>query len=89
MSKGGKSIIALKSSYRDKNGQLISNIMTGFPEGTPITYLRSDIDYIVTEYGVANLMNKSYEERVTLLINIAHPELRDKLMAEAKYQGLV
>lgn len=88
-SKGGKSIIALKSAYEDKNGNLVSNIMPGFPEGTPITYLRSDVDYIVTEYGVAHLMNKSYEERVELLINIAHPDLRSKLKEEAKKNGLI
>lgn len=51
MSKGGKSIIALKSAYTNKEGDLISNIMVGFPEGTPVTYLRSDVDYIATEYG--------------------------------------
>ncbi|HIF9521909.1 TPA: acetyl-CoA hydrolase/transferase family protein [Photobacterium damselae] len=91
MSKGGKSIIALKSAYKNKNknGELISNIMPGFPIGTPITYLRSDVDYIVTEYGVAHLMNKSYEERVELLINIAHPELREGLREEAKKHGLI
>lgn len=89
MSKGGKSIIALKSAYENKSGELVSNIMPGFPVGTPITYLRSDVDYIVTEYGVAHLMNKSYEERVDLLINIAHPELRESLREEAKKHGLI
>jgi acyl-CoA hydrolase len=63
--------------------------MPGVPVGTPITYLRSDVDYIVTEYGVAHLMNKSYEERVDLLINIAHPELRESLREEAKKHGLI
>lgn len=89
MSEGGKSIIALKSAYQNKNGELVSNIMPGFPVGTPITYLRSDVDYIVTEYGVAHLMNKSYEERVERLLNIAHPELREGLREEAKKHGLI
>ncbi|GAB3515131.1 acetyl-CoA hydrolase/transferase family protein [Photobacterium alginatilyticum] len=89
MSKGGKSIVALKSAYENKNGELVSNIMLGFPEGTPITYLRSDVDYIVTEYGAARLMNKSYEERAELLISIAHPELRESLREQAKKYGLI
>ncbi|OCH05950.1 acetyl-CoA hydrolase/transferase family protein [Aliivibrio fischeri] len=89
MSKGGKSIIALKSAYTNKEGDLISNIMVGFPEGTPITYLRSDVDYIATEYGVVRLMNKSYEERTELLISIAHPDLREHLKSEAIKSGLI
>ncbi|OCH07626.1 acetyl-CoA hydrolase/transferase family protein [Aliivibrio fischeri] len=89
MSKGGKSIIALKSAYTNKEGDLISNIMVGFPEGTPVTYLRSDVDYIATEYGVVRLMNKSYEERTELLISIAHPDLREHLKSEAIKSGLI
>ncbi|OCH27559.1 4-hydroxybutyrate CoA transferase [Aliivibrio fischeri] len=89
MSKGGKSIIALKSAYTNKEGDLISNIMVGFPEGTPVTYLRSDVDYIATEYGVVRLMNKSYEERTELLISIAHPDLREHLKTEAIKSGLI
>ncbi|WP_297480177.1 acetyl-CoA hydrolase/transferase C-terminal domain-containing protein [uncultured Photobacterium sp.] len=89
MSNGGKSIIALKSMYTNKEGKLVSNIMVGFPEGTPITYLRSDVDYIATEYGIVRLMNKSYEERTKLLISIAHPDLRESLKDEAIKSGLI
>ncbi|NQZ50922.1 MAG: 4-hydroxybutyrate CoA transferase [Moritella sp.] len=89
MSKGGKSIIALKSAHQNKDGQITSNIMVGFPAGTPITYLRSDVDYIATEYGVVRLMHKSYEERTELLISIAHPDLRDSLRDEAIKNGLI
>ncbi|MDX2321405.1 MAG: acetyl-CoA hydrolase/transferase C-terminal domain-containing protein, partial [Moritella sp.] len=89
ISKNGKAIIAVKSANRDKNNNLISNIMVGFPEGTPTTYLRSDIDYIATEYGVVRLRNQSYEKRAELLISIAHPELRDGLREEAISKGLI
>ncbi len=89
LSKGGKAIIAVKSAHRDKNNNLISNIMVGFPEGTPTTYLRSDIDYIVTEYGAVRLRNQSYEKRAELLISIAHPDLRRRLREEAIKKGLI
>lgn len=89
ISKGGKAIIAVKSANRDKNNNLVSNIMVGFPEGTPTTYLRSDVDYIATEYGAVRLRNKSYEQRAELLISIAHPDLRQELTDAAISKGLI
>lgn len=81
MSPGGKSIIACYSTA--KKGT-ISKIVPFFKEGTPITTSREDVDYVVTEYGIAHLRGKSMHERVKALINIAHPDFRDELRFEFK-----
>lgn len=78
-SKGGKSIIALKSSYRDKSGVLHSKIRPSLPAGSIITTPRTCVQYVVTEYGVANLKYKSVTERARALIAIAHPDFREEL----------
>jgi 4-hydroxybutyrate CoA-transferase len=78
-SRGGKSILALSSTYQDKEGQLRSKIVPVFPEGTIVSTSRNDVEYIVTEYGVACLKWKSLAERVKELIRIAHPDFRYQL----------
>ncbi len=78
-SRGGKSILALSSTYQDKEGQLRSKIVPVFPEGTIVSTSRNDVEYIVTEYGVACLKWKSLAERVKELIRIAHPDFRSQL----------
>jgi acyl-CoA hydrolase len=82
-SPGGKAFIAIPSSYTNKNGKLISNIVTMLFPGDVITDTRTDVFYVVTEYGVVNLQGKSIWERVKLLISIAHPNFRDELEKEA------
>jgi len=86
-SRGGKSIIALKSTYSDKEGHLHSKIVPTFPAGTIVTTSRNDVEYIVTEYGAVNLKYQSVEKRTRKLISIAHPDFRDKLEFEAKKIG--
>ena len=49
-----------------------------------MTTSRVDVDYVVTEYGVASLSGRSIRERVKELINIAHPNFRDYLKSEAR-----
>ncbi len=44
---------------------------------------------IVTEYGIANLFNKTMEERAVALIEIAHPDFREELMNQAKQAGIL
>lgn len=83
MSKGGKSIIALNSTYKDKQGNLQSKIKPVLPPGAVITTPRTYVQYVITEYGVANLRYKSTWERAKALINIAHPDFREDLMKEA------
>ena len=80
-SKGGKSIIAMTSTTK---GGTISRIVAGLQPGDPVTTARTDVDYIVTEHGVAHLRGKDLFERARLLIAIAHPNFRDQLKDEFK-----
>ena len=75
-SKGGKSILALRSSYRDKAGVLHSKIVPQLAPGSVVTTPRTCVQYVVTEYGVADLKYKSTVERARALIAIAHPDFR-------------
>lgn len=79
-SKGGKSIIAVKSTA--KNGTVSTIQPTLYPGGV-VTITRNDIDYIVTEYGVAKMKGKSIDERVDGLIQVAHPKFREELRFKA------
>lgn len=76
---GGKSIICLPSSAK---GGKISRIVPFFDKHIPVTSLRTDIDYIVTEFGMAKLKGKSLRERALSLIQIAHPSFRENLRDE-------
>ncbi len=87
-SKGGKSIIALNSTYKDREGKLHSNIVPYLPLGTVVTTSRNDVEYVVTEYGVANLRMRSVHDRVLALINIAHPDFREELRYQAEKNWL-
>lgn len=81
----GKSIIALHSTAKNDT---ISTITAGHLPGTTISYSRNDVDYVVTEYGVARLMGKSVRERAQALIEIAHPDFRDELRTIALENNL-
>jgi itaconate CoA-transferase len=83
-SKGGLSIIAFQSSI--KNGT-ISKIVPRL--SGPVTTPRTDVHYVVTENGVANLKGLSSTERALALINLADPAFRENLVAEAKRLHLV
>ena len=82
-SRGGKSILALRSSYRDKQGQLHSKIVPQLAPGTIVTTPRTCVQYVATEYGVADLRYKSVSERARALIAIAHPDFRTELARAA------
>ncbi len=85
MSKGGKSIIAC---YSTAKGGTISKIVPILKEGTPVTTSRTDVDYVVTEYGVAHLRGKTLKQRAAELIQVAHPAFREQLKADyVKYYG--
>jgi len=76
MSKGGRSIIALGATA---GGGKVSRIVPGLRADTPTTVLRSDVDTIVTEFGVAELRYASVEAKAEALIAIAAPQFRDQL----------
>ena len=76
ISKGGRSIIAMPSTAAKGT---ISKIVPVLDEGAAVTTNRYDVEYIVTEYGVANLKYRSVRDRARMLIDIAHPQFRDEL----------
>lgn len=82
----GKSIIACRATAR---GGSVSTIVSVLPLGTAVTLHRSNVDYIVTEFGIASLRGKTIRERTHELINIAHPKFRDQLMKEAIEIGFI
>lgn len=82
----GKSIIALRSTA--KNGT-ISTISPFLPQGSIVTLSRNNVDYIVTEYGVAKMKGQSTKQRAKNLIAIAHPAFRESLEKQAAELGLI
>lgn len=78
-SKGGVPIIALPSTTK-----AISRIVTTLKLGAGVVTSRNHVRYVVTEYGIADLYGKTIRQRAQQLINVAHPQFRDQLTAEAK-----
>jgi 4-hydroxybutyrate CoA-transferase len=83
-SKGGKAFLALYSTYTDKSGEVKSRICPTLSPGSMVTTTRNDVQYVVTEYGVADLKGYDLRKRIKDIINIAHPDFRDWLTFEAK-----
>ncbi len=81
MSRGGFSIIALPSTAQNGN---VSRIVSHLSEGAGVATTRGDINFVVTEYGVAELQGKGIYQRVMELAQIAHPRFREQLIAAAK-----
>jgi acyl-CoA hydrolase len=79
-SRGGKSFIVLPSTAKDGT---VSRIVPTLSPGTHATTSKNDINYVVTEYGVAQLRGKSARQRAHALIAIAHPDFRGWLGEEA------
>ncbi len=79
MANGGKSIMVMPSTA--VSGK-ISRIVPFLDQGTAITSTRNDVNYVVTEYGIAQLKGKTLKQRGKALIEIAHPKFRDVLMEE-------
>ncbi len=82
-SRGGKGLICLTSTFMDDQGQIQSRIKPILTPGATVTVPRSINYYVLTEYGMVNLKSKSTWQRAEVLINIAHPDLRDDLIKEA------
>lgn len=73
LSKGGISIMAMPSTAAKGKASRIVPLLT---EGAAVTTPRNDVDYIVTEYGIAKMKGKTLRERAQNLIAIAHPDFR-------------
>ncbi len=80
-SKGGKSFIVLPSTAKDDT---ISRIVPTLAQGTHVTTSKNDVNYVVTEYGVAQLRGKTAKQRCAELIAIAHPDFRGELREAAR-----
>ena len=89
MSRGGKSFIAVTSSFDDKKQGKCSRIVSRFPAGTAVTTPRSDVQYVVTEYGCVNLKPLTMRQRAQALIALAHPDFRLQLTEEARRFGIL
>ena len=86
-SKGGKAFLCLPSTYKDKKGRLFSNVKPMF-NGEIVTSPRSQVYFIVTEFGCVNLEGRTTWERAEALISIAHPDFREDLIKAAETQGI-
>jgi RimJ/RimL family protein N-acetyltransferase len=86
LSPGGKTILAIQSTADNEN---ISRIVPFLHEGAGITLTRGDLQYLVTEYGIAYLHGKNVRERAMDIISIAHPKFRPWLIEEAKKNNLI
>ena len=86
LSEGGKPIICLPSTTEDDRGSRIRPLLL---EGEGVCIARSDVHYVITEYGIAYLFGKSIRERALALIEIAHPKFRAWLLDDAKRLGYV
>ncbi|MFC0557700.1 acetyl-CoA hydrolase/transferase family protein [Halalkalibacter alkalisediminis] len=85
MAANGKGIICLHSTAKEGT---ISKIVPTLAKGSVVSTSKNDVDYVVTEYGVAQLRGKTVRERAEALINIAHPKFREDLRIQAKEMGL-
>ncbi len=93
MAKNGRSFITLYSTanVKNKDGEReeISKIVPQLKPGAAVSLSRNDVDFVVSEYGVAPLRGTTIRERVELLIGIAHPKFKEELMFSAKSLGLM
>lgn len=85
-SRGGKSFIVLPSTAKDNS---ISRIVPMLSAGTHVSTSKNDINYVVSEHGVAQLRGKSAKQRAGELIAIAHPDFRAELTRAAKQINLI
>ncbi|HWR93496.1 MAG TPA: GNAT family N-acetyltransferase [Desulfobacterales bacterium] len=86
MSKDGFSIIALPSTA---DGGRVSRIVPILSEGAGVATTRGDVNFVITEYGIAELSGKSIYQRVMELAQIAHPKFREELIEVARKRHLI
>jgi acyl-CoA hydrolase len=82
-SRGGKAILCLGSTY-ERGGRRTSRIVARIDDCNIVTTPRTDVMYVVTEYGIVNLKGKSVPERARALIGLAHPDFREDLERAAR-----
>jgi acyl-CoA hydrolase/GNAT superfamily N-acetyltransferase len=85
LSKGGKSIILISST----NDMAKTSRFVPTMEGSAVVIPRSDVQYVISEFGAVNLFGKSLQERTMAMISLAHPDFRQELLDRAKEMGLL
>jgi acyl-CoA hydrolase len=85
-SRGGKAFIVLPSTAKNDS---LTRIVPTLSPGTHVTTGKNDINYVVTEFGVAQLRGKSARQRAQEMIAIAHPDFRAQLTEGARQLQLV
>ncbi|MEW6265669.1 MAG: GNAT family N-acetyltransferase [Thermodesulfobacteriota bacterium] len=85
-SKGGKFVIALRSTDEDEGRSRLVPLVS---PGSNIVASRAAAHYVVTEFGSVNLQAKSLHDRAVALIEIAHPKFREELYSRARDLGLL
>ncbi len=78
---GGRAVTLLYSTWGEG---AVSTIVPYLEQGSLVTIPRAYADYVITEWGVAELLGKTHRERSEALISIAHPDFRDELKEAAK-----
>ena len=85
LSNGGKSFICFRSAFEDrKTGQASSRVVPALPPSSIVTVPRTQVHYLVTEWGKVNLAGCSTWERAERIISISHPDFRDELIKQAE-----
>jgi len=79
----------MPSTRTDREGSRHSRILDFFPPGTVITTARTDVEWVVTEYGAVRLRNQSISSRVKSMISVAHPDFRDELTFSTRKIGWI
>ena len=85
-SKDGKAFIVVPSTAKNDT---ISRVVPTLTPGTHVTTSKNDINYVVTEYGVAQLRGKSAKQRAEAMIAISHPDFRAELREAARKMNLL
>lgn len=88
MAEHGKAFLAMPSMYVDKKGICHSNIFPCFTQGDIITTPRTQAPYMVTEYGIVNLVGLTTWQRAEKIISLAHPDFREGLIKAAEKQRI-
>lgn len=83
-SPGGKSILLIPSTSLDgKTSRIVPELSNA------VVVPRTDVSYVISEYGAVNLFGKNLQERATAMISLAHPDFRDELFTRAREMGLM
>jgi len=88
-SKNGRSFLCLRSTHKEHDGSVFSNVVAWLPEKSVVTTPRYLNMYIVTEYGIADVFLRTLKERILAILKIAHPDFRQHLKEQILTTSLI